>query len=280
MQESETALRALGIRPDFEYATSANDGHLLFLHRKLSDGDLYFITNLQDRSEHVNAKFRVTGRIPELWHARTGSAEPASYTSGTEVTAVEFDIGALDSVFVVFRGSTTDRGKRIAQPTVSALERLAGNWKISFQPGTGVEPGTTTKELGAWNENQDPSIRYFSGTAIYSRTFKIERTWLQEYRRLWLDLGVVRELAEVVVNQKPLQTVWREPYRLQLQDVLRVGENTLEIRVTNLWVNRLIGDAQPSESRVAFTTGPTYRPDAPLRRSGLIGPVVLEGERE
>jgi hypothetical protein len=70
-------------------------------------------------------------------------------------------------------------------------------------------------------------------------------------------------------------TLWKAPYRLALSGSVRQRRNELEIRVANLWANRLIGDAQPGATKVAFTTVPTYRADAPLRPSGLIGPVSV-----
>lgn len=78
------------------------------------------------------------------------------------------------------------------------------------------------------------------------------------------------------VNGKSAGIAWKSPYRIDLTDFVKTGENNLEVRVANLWVNRLIGDAQPVAQRIAFTIAPTYRPDAPLRQSGLMGPVRLE----
>jgi hypothetical protein len=88
----------------------------------------------------------------------------------------------------------------------------------------------------------------------------------------------VRELAEVWVNGKLAGTAWHAPYRVDVSGVVKTGANTLEIRVANLWVNRLIGDAQPGATKLTWTALPTYRADAPLRRSGLIGPVRVLGQ--
>ena len=102
---------------------------------------------------------------------------------------------------------------------------------------------------------------------------------VQSSQPLWLDLGEVRELAEVRVNGSPAGAVWHAPYRLDIGGVARPGRNRLEVRVANLWVNRLIGDAQPGATKITWTALPSYRADAPLRRSGLIGPVRLLGQR-
>ena len=93
---------------------------------------------------------------------------------------------------------------------------------------------------------------------------------------LWLNLGDLREVAQVAVNGKDVGTAWHAPYRLDVSGAVKAGKNHIEVRVANLWINRLIGDAQKGAQKVAFTTMPTYRADAPLRASGLIGPVVLE----
>ena len=90
-----------------------------------------------------------------------------------------------------------------------------------------------------------------------------------------LDLGKVGDLAEVTVNGKPVGSAWRAPYRVDVSRAVRPGRNSLTVKVANLWVNRLIGDVQPGATKVAFTAVPTYLPNAPLRPSGLIGPVTL-----
>jgi hypothetical protein len=93
---------------------------------------------------------------------------------------------------------------------------------------------------------------------------------------LWLDLGSVKNLAEVIVNGKSLGIVWKSPFRFDLTDVLKPGVSVLEIKVTNLWVNRLIGDAQPDAAqKFTYTTQPFYRADSPLAPSGLLGPVRI-----
>ena len=91
-----------------------------------------------------------------------------------------------------------------------------------------------------------------------------------------LQLGKVKNLAEVKVNGKSAGTVWKQPFEVDVTGLLNEGDNQLEIEVTNLWVNRLIGDAQPNcRRRVTYTDAQYYAPDAPLEESGLMGPVSL-----
>ena len=114
-------------------------------------------------------------------------------------------------------------------------------------------------------------MRYFSGTATYRKTFSVDGD-LPE--RAILDLGDVRDLARVRLNGRELGIAWKPPYRFDLRGLLRRGENQLEVEVTNLWVNRLIGDAQPGTVKVSGAVG-IYAASAPLRDSGMLGPVQL-----
>jgi hypothetical protein len=113
-----------------------------------------------------------------------------------------------------------------------------------------------------------------SGTATYSNHFEVPAISL-EHGRLLLDLGEVHEVASVSINGRPAGIAWKPPYRLDVGELVVPGRNVVEVTVANLWVNRLIGDAQPGSTAQAFTTGPTYRADAPLKPSGLMGPVRL-----
>jgi beta-galactosidase/beta-glucuronidase len=130
--------------------------------------------------------------------------------------------------------------------------------------------------LSAWNENKDNGIKYFSGTGTYNKSFDAPEEWFKEGTELWLTLGSVRNIAEVILNGKSLGIVWKTPFALDMTSALKKGENNLEIKVTNLWVNRLIGDAQPGvTAKITYTTMPFYRADSPLKLSGLLGPVEI-----
>jgi hypothetical protein len=119
-------------------------------------------------------------------------------------------------------------------------------------------------------------VKYFSGTATYTKTIHAKSEWFKTNTHLWLDLGSVKELADVTLNGKRLGTVWKAPYRVDTRSALRRGDNRLTIRVTNLWVNRLIGDQQPNTSvKYTFTTFKPYGASSPLLPSGLLGPVQL-----
>jgi hypothetical protein len=130
------------------------------------------------------------------------------------------------------------------------------------------------RKLASLSDSAQLGIRYFSGVASYTATIA-SPAGLQSGKPLWLDLGAVGDIAQVSVNGMFLETVWHAPFRVDISRALGRGRNRLEIKVANLWVNRLIGDAQPGASKVAWTSIPTYLPSAQLRPSGLIGPVRL-----
>ena len=114
---------------------------------------------------------------------------------------------------------------------------------------------------------------------LYTFLRRLRGQYAADGRALLLDLGEAREVAEVLVNGKHAGYAWHAPYTVDIGELARKGPNRLEVRVANLWVNRLVGDAQPGVTeKITWTALSAYRPDAPLRRSGLIGPVRLLGE--
>jgi hypothetical protein len=273
--DSNAALAHLGLVPDFDYEKSESDAQVMFLHRKLTEGDLYFLTNRKARAERIEARFRVTGRRPELWHADTGEHEAVSWRIENGCTVVPLELYAHQSVFVLFRERIQKSGAELPARKTQVLAQLAGDWQLSFESGRGAPEQAFSTALSSWTEHDEPGIKYFSGIGTYRKTFDWDPAHFGVGERILLDLGRIHELAEVALNGKSVGTVWHAPFRLDVTAALEPGLNTLEIRVANLWVNRLIGDKQPGATPVAFTVTSTYKPDAPLRPSGLVGPVTL-----
>lgn len=272
----EEALAGIGLAPDFRHSGGGEGADIPFLHRRLADGDSYFLVNRLNRPETIEARFRVTGKAPELWHAETGKSEAVSYRIEGDETVVPLTLGAEKSVHVVFRKAATADSRTVDMPAPFELARLDGAWNVAFQPGRGAPAGTRLSALAPLNENADSGIRHFSGIATYTRDFTAPKGW-KRGQPLWLELGDVRELADVSVNGVHAGTAWHPPYRVDIGAATKPGRNRLEIRVANLWVNRMIGDAQPGATKVTWTASPTYRADAKLRPSGLIGPITLTG---
>jgi len=467
------------IKPDFKSSSaSGSKPNTPWIHRIVGDTDLYFVSNQKPRSEEIDCSFRITGKLPQLWHPDTGVIEPAPVwreESGRTIVSTRFD--PHGSVFIVFRpagagskpaaadhivsvrppatvteqarppnieikkatyeavdaaggadvtakvaamveGGATEIGAtngNFGDPTYNHVKRLrveytidgkamtkeapenamlvlvppapdkpasyvvrtapfsrtelervapgryearvggaellvfqpglydvstsdgktrrfdiksvpaplaiTGPWSIRFQPGRGAPDQTKFDTLASWTDSADPGIKYFSGTATYEKEFDLPADILGPGARanyaLTLDLGAVREIAEVTLNSKPLPTLWKPPYSLDISSAAKAGRNRLVVKVTNLWVNRLIGDeqfpedeewqrapssplkawpawfasqagnpgatlaARPVKERLTFTTWKHWSKDSPLLESGLIGPVVVRvGARE
>jgi len=273
-RDVEAALAAIGAAPDFSYAAEAPDADVQFVHRRLDDGDLYFVSNRKARPERIAARFRVAGKAPELWRADTGAIQPLAYRIDGGATVVPLEMAANESVFVVFRQPAAAPSRMIKRAAPTPVAEVAGPWKVAFQPGRGAPDSIELAALGSLSEQNDPGVRYFSGVATYTTSFTLPKN-VRPGGRLWLDLGKVGDVAEVRVNGERAGTLWKAPYRADIGGLVRPGRNSLEVKVANLWVNRLIGDQQPGAAKIAFTSDKTYTAKAPLRPSGLIGPVRL-----
>jgi hypothetical protein len=265
----------LKVAPDFDYTKAENDARLLFLHRKLADGEIYFVDNRKNRDETVDASFRVTGKAPELWHSETGQAEPVSYKEANGRTTVPLHLEPWGTVFVVFRQPTNETSHTYPKVTETQIAIIEGPWKVSFQPDRGAPPSITLDELSSWSDSTDDGVRYFSGMGTYTQTVNAPQSWFKKGEHLWIDLGDVKNLAEVTINGKHLGMVWHAPYRLDVTNALKPGANQLSIQVTNAWVNRLIGDEQPGATRYTFADVKPYQANSPLLASGLLGPVAV-----
>lgn len=270
----EGALERMNIVPDFEYSGRQTDANILFIHRKLDDGDVYFVSNRNPRRETVTARFRVTGKAPEIWRADSNTVQPISYRIEKGVTVTQLNLDPQESYFVVFRKPGAMSSNAAVAPRFTTIATLNGPWTLSFASRVGSPAPRTLTNLAPLNENADPQVKYFSGVTTYTTSFDTPRG-AKPGSPLMLDLGKVGELAEVRVNGREVGTVWHAPFKIDVGAAVRPGRNRLEVKVANLWVNRLIGDAQTGAKKVTFTTMPTYKPDAPLRASGLIGPVTL-----
>ncbi|QGP78018.1 glycosyl hydrolase [Sphingobium sp. CAP-1] len=276
-QDVETALASTGVGPDFRITDGAADADYRFVHRKLADGDLYFVNNRTDKAGRIEARFRVTGRQPELWRAIDGTAQPVSYRIEGGETVIPIDAGAEDAFFILFRKPAAVPSVTIAAKAAHPVATLTSPWTVNFQPGRGAPAQIAMPTLTPLDGSADKGVRYFSGVATYSTRFTLPRG-VKAGAPLWIDLGKVGDVAEVRVNGQLAGTSWFAPYRIDIGRLAKAGANALEVKVANLWVNRLIGDRQPGAEKITFTAAPTYKLDAPLRPSGLIGPVTLLAE--
>jgi hypothetical protein len=130
--------------------------------------------------------------------------------------------------------------------------------------------------LASWHQSIDEGVKYFSGTATYTKTIHAAADWFKPHAHLWLDLGSVKNLAEVSVNGKPNGIVWKTRYHVDATAAMETGDIAIEIKVTNAWTSCIIGDRQPNATKTyTFTSSKLYKADAPLLPSGLLGPVEI-----
>ncbi|MGH7951851.1 MAG: glycosyl hydrolase [Limisphaerales bacterium] len=422
------------LKPDFEFHGASANTDLAYAHRVDGNTDIYFVSNQRRQFDSAECTFRVSGKIPELWHPDTGAIEPApvwSVKNGRTTVRLNFD--PAGSVFVIFRHATDDADHIVAvsgnfavkstspklkiqraiyavpgvtneldvtaklsqmvrggqldvvaandtfgndpaphhrkelrvdytldgkpgrvvvpenetltlpasqsisqppqwetsiaadgSPTVTAWsdgrvelktadgkvlhanatdlpapQEITGAWNLSFPPNWGAPPAITLDKLISWTDSTNTGVRYFSGTATYEKEIEIPANRLTAGRELWLDLGAVKDFAEVSLNGHDFGVLWKPPFRVNVTAAAKSGMNKLIVKVTNLWPNRLIGDEQlppdcewngkqlkawpqwlldgkPSPTgRLTFTTWRHYTKDSPLLESGLIGPVTL-----
>ncbi len=280
-----------GVTPDFAFTGQAESPEKFdYIHRTHSDTEIYFVINRTNQPENREFAFRVTGKQPEIWNAVTGEMRKANAFVQTDGgTTLNLNLDRFDSYFIVFRKSVpvdTDRSQKTNFPDLQELTELSGLWKISFDPKWGGPDTVTFPKLMSWTDWQEDGIKYYSGKSTYKKTFDLtvetagNKKALPVNGRLFLDLGELKDVAEVRLNGKKLGTLWCAPWRVEITGAVKPKGNLLEVDVINLWANRVIGDLnQPIEKRFTkthdgfrfdFLTGKT-----PLLISGLLGPVKL-----
>jgi hypothetical protein len=426
---------AQNLKPDFEFHGASPATRLAYTHRIAGPADIYFVSSQRRQFDSAECTFRVSGKVPELWHPDTGVIEPAPvWNAKNGRTTVRLDFDPAGSVFVIFRhaadgadhvvatsGSfsakpsampklvihhatytavdgagemdvtaklselarsgqlvvdasndtfgrdpaalhekelrvdytlagkpghvTVPEGETLTLPAMTTIgqppqletriaangspvvkvwsdgrvklrtadgkvlqadatdlpapQEISGAWNLSFPPNWGAPPSVTLDKLISWTDSTNAGVRHFSGTAAYEKEIEVSPARLAGGRELWLDLGAVKNFAEVSLNGQDFGVLWKPPFRVNVTAAAKAGANKLVVKVTNLWPNRLIGDEQlppdvvwkgkqlaawpqwlldgkPSPTgRLTFTTWHHYTKDSPLLESGLLGPVTL-----
>lgn len=274
-------LRGSGILPDF----TCEGGGFDYVHRSTADGDIYFVSNNNDDGAKADCTFRVSGRHPEIWDPVTGEIrDAAAFTQRRDQrTTVPLELAPRGSLFVVFRKSIPigKNGTGSNFLTFSPLKELEGTWTVEFDPKWGGPSSAEFPALVDWTQRTEDGIKYYSGKATYTKSFDLNMNSLTSPKaRTFLDLGEVRNVAEVRLNGKSLGVLWTKPFRVEITDTLKSGNNDLEIDIVNLWPNRLIGDAGlPHEKWFTTTNVRKFTKDYKLFSSGLLGPVLLQSAR-
>jgi hypothetical protein len=284
-------LNGMGLRPDFSVESPAKH-NLDYIHRRTENEELYFVINSADEPVEAECSFRVAkGSRPFLWNAEDGSVKPCPvYRFENGAAHLPLKLEQISSVFVVFRAGeaadyeagltlTTDNRRSVSAGISEPLPdiALAGPWRLEFPAGRGAPASIELDALKCWTKLEPRGARVFSGTARYTTTLHVPDAYISSGHILELDLGQVAEVAELSVNGAPTGVTWKPPYRVDVTELLRAGANCLEVKVTNVWHNRIVGDLRYPEAGEYAPTNMKWKfsADMELLRSGLLGPVVL-----
>lgn len=273
-----------------DFSIEGNDSKTDFdyIHYRIGETHLYFVSNQTDEKQTVTARFRVSGLQPELWDALSGEIREAeAFAQKDGLTSVPLVLEPYGSVFVVFNkeiGKNRQGTKQHNYPDYETVKTLDGSWTVCFDPKWGGPASVVFPELMDWTTHPDKGIRYYSGTAVYNKRFTadFEKTPANRY---FLQLENVKDvgIAAVRINHMDKGIVWTKPFRVDITDALKEGENELVVEVTNSWFNRVAGDEMSvSPTRYTQTNvvlGNDFRgspvSEIQLEPSGLLGPVTI-----
>lgn len=274
-------LQSEGVVPDFEAVATGKDSRFDYIHYQIDGSDFYFISNQTDQKQTLDGVFRVTGRQPEIWDPVTGSVRKAGafmQNEGRTVVPIEFDPNG--SCFVVFRESIplSARGQATSNfPVTEIAKEIQGPWQVAFDTAWGGPASVEFPELTDWTQSPSDGIRFYSGKAVYTQQFDFPG-WSED-QRYGIELSRVGDvgIAAIELNGWDLGIVWTPPFRADITEALKSGENRLKITVVNNWLNRLIGDRGKPQAQRMTRTNIKIRDDWKLQESGLIGPVRILG---
>ncbi|GAB3417931.1 glycosyl hydrolase [Niabella aquatica] len=265
----------LGLSRDLD--ATLNKEPVAWAHRVLDQGHIYFISNSEKIRRELDVSFRVAGFEPEIFDPVSGSISSAS---NWEVrggrTYVQLPLYANGSAFIIFRKKVNANKKKQPGTSMKQVANISTGWKVQFDPAFGgPEAEMHFPALRLWNEYDNDAVKYYSGTAVYKNSFSIEHP--DKEKPLYLTIDSVFNIATVTINGINCGTVWTPPYRLDVSKALKAGVNTIEIKVTNTWANRLTGDlALPEDKRITWTTAPLdVLKNKPLQKAGLEGAVMI-----
>lgn len=253
-----------------------------FAHRKTIDNDIYFITNQENKEREFNFSFRMIGRIPRIYDVATNNnIDLKSWSLKDGRTYFNLKLPANGSIFVIFKEKTdlTQLNNGSNSSRFKSIQDISKSWQAKFDTSYGgPSKPIILNDLTDWTTNADSAVKYYSGIAVYNKTFSFAGN---EKGKTWIDLGEFSSIAEVKINGINCGTLWTAPHRLDISKAIKKGENKIEIEVTNTWANRLIGDSKlPEDKRITKTTAPFRLEGKPLNPAGLLGPVLIQMEEK
>ena len=268
------ALAKKGIEPDF----IAPDGWA-YVHRETDEEDIYWIRNFTGAPASSVILLRAGQGLPRVLDPATGKVRCVNASTTEDgYRFFRLDLEENDALFVVIGKKPEDAIPVVRTHTIPLLT-LEGAWNLSFESGMGAPATAVFDQLKSYTESANPAIRYYSGTVVYRKEFNLSKKQVKDMLSYEIDLGSVKELARVSINGFDLGVVWKAPFRVEVPaEYIHQGINALEVKVINLWPNRIIGDLQPDAVRIwTYVGSPFYSADSPLLPSGLLGPVTLSG---
>jgi hypothetical protein len=277
-------LVSLGIARDFEAFENGIHTYkdIEWTHRATDSIDIYFISNQKNASRDLELTMRVSGRKPEIFNPVNGKiSEPGAWMINGNKTNLSLKLEPYEALFVVFEkpAETDSYVAELSEKSVFDCPELINNWTVRFDTAFGgPEKPVAFEKLISWTEKPDTSVKYYSGTAIYSKDVTIKKVSTSK-NRYTLKLGKIADLAEVIINGKNCGIAWTSPYEVDITDAIQKGVNHFEIKVTNTWSNRLELDAMlPESQRVTWTDGKYRKKTRELIDAGLHGPLTIESQ--
>ena len=252
-----------------------------YAHRRTSFADIYFFRNGSSEAVSGTVLLRAAGKSVEFWDAASGQRykAPEAHAQPDGRTRIALSLPSFGSIFVVLSRTQDSTLATPSHLVRSELLHPLAPWSVTFQPNRGAPPNPVLfPHLTSWTDSDSPGVRYFSGSAIYRASVLAPKH--QPTDEVWLRFTAVHEIARVRINGHDAGTVWAHPFALDVGGWLKPGENSIEIEVTNLWPNRIIGDLQPgATTRYTETNIRAYKADSPLLASGLIGDIEWQLRR-
>jgi hypothetical protein len=291
------------------FSTEQGTLEMQSIHRVRGSKQIYFVANIARTGGTASCTFPIGTLQPELWDPVWGTMHDIStFETAPGKVSFSLDFAPAQSCFIVFRRPLTNSRKerRPNSARLTPLVEVAGSWRVAFDPQWGGPKEIEFASLDDWSKHSEHGVKYYSGTAIYRKEVTLPA--VDKGKKLWLDLGTVKEIATVTVNGQKLGVVWTAPWRIDITSAAQAGANQIEIAVANTWANRLIGDEhepldfvwtegdpkmkggyfmrafpewflknepRPSKGRFTFTTWNYFHDQQNLLPAGLLGPVKV-----
>ena len=275
----DEALTQLSLAKDFSILENKFD----YIHKRLSEIDFYFVSNKTNETVTDFVGFRSSNKQVEIWNPVSGSQFKVNGTlSRNGKTDITITLAPYESTFIFF--SPVERNILIENSeTTFQTTEIKAPWQLSFPENWGAPSSIELDQLISWTEHEDKGVHFFSGTASYENTFTVSKETIDGKKTININLGEVFDVAEIFVNRKSAGILWTKPYQLNIQSLVKEGENKLEVQITNLWVNRIVGDLElPEGEKLTNSSRPFIEPYERIlegtiepRTSGLLGPVSI-----